>query len=465
MRKRFRSSAARANDATDHDVRKFAIEALGRMEEHGAPAVPLLVELLHEESTREVASVALSNLGAVAAPATVALLHAPEDDVEVRRSAAEALAAMDSLELESIADSLGALLAGDELLRGYIAAAYVKVAPPGEWQRGLGALVDGLNADYRVAGASAKAFEHLAPEMRPDAVALLLEQRNERGSFPANVSWALGNLGEDAREAVPALVVSLDNRSHRIAAAVALGKIGASANAAVPKLVAALGSDERQFQQAVVTALGQIGSESRIAVPRLLDILATSEEDERMREAVAAALGGIGEAAGDEAAAVLEQMAHAEGRARIRAAGALAQVSPVDARRVAEELAARLEIEYWSAPDRGPARLVVQALGEMGSAAAPAVPILMRSAQVGVLWEMEAFESLGKVGPPAADAIPLFADHLERTDLSYTTMQRKTLIVEALAMIGGTEANALLKAARDDVFYDVRKAAALALRR
>lgn len=78
---------------------------------------------------------------------------------------------------------------------------------------------------------------------------------------------------------------------------------------------------------------------------------------------------------------------------------------------------------------------------------------------------MEAFESLGKVGPPAADAIPLFADHLERTDLSYTTMQRKTLIVEALAMIGGTEANALLKAARDDVFYDVRKAAALALRR
>ena len=181
---------------------------------------------------------------------------------------------------------------------------------------------------------------------------------------------------------------------------------------------------------------------------------------------MAAALGGIGEAAGDEAAAVLEQMAHAEGRARIRAAGALAQVSPVDARRVAEELAARLEIEYWSAPDRGPARLVVQALGEMGSAAAPAVS---DSHALGSGWSALRKWKRSSRSARSARRLPMpsrcFADHLERTDLSYTTMQRKTLIVEALAMIGGTEANALLKAARDDVFYDVRKAAALALRR
>ena len=65
-----------------------------------------------------------------------------------------------------------------------------------------------------------------------------------------------------------------DNPTIHGAAALALAQIGAPA---VPTLVGALDSDEISVRQSAIEALGEIGPEARDAVPALTQIVTTDE--------------------------------------------------------------------------------------------------------------------------------------------------------------------------------------------
>jgi HEAT repeat protein len=116
---------------------------------------------------------------------------------------------------------------------------------------------------------------------------------------------SLGCLGEEAKEAVPALAAALkdDDPLVRVNVAFALFKIGPEARAAVPALAEALADTEVLVRMDVALALCRIGPDARAAVPALTDAMNAGENRRRapgfvnsVRREAARALGNIGPA-------------------------------------------------------------------------------------------------------------------------------------------------------------------------
>jgi FG-GAP-like repeat/HEAT repeats len=87
---------------------------------------------------------------------------------------------------------------------------------------------------------------------------------------------AVGRIGPDAAEAVPALATILQNapkRGHRINASLALTKMAPATRAAVPALAGALNDEEPLVRMNAALALFRLGAEARPAVPALLEAL------------------------------------------------------------------------------------------------------------------------------------------------------------------------------------------------
>ncbi len=86
---------------------------------------------------------------------------------------------------------------------------------------------------------------------------------------------ALGRMGPDGRNAVPALAVALKDDSElvRANAALALSKIGSESQAAVPALGEALKDAIPLIRLEAAMALHQIGPEAEVAVPALIQAL------------------------------------------------------------------------------------------------------------------------------------------------------------------------------------------------
>ena len=73
-------------------------------------------------------------------------------------------------------------------------------------------------------------------------------------------AMALAEIGEDAREAVPALIKTMDDKDVEVrgAAVFALGEIGPAARAAVLALTRRLKDDDADIRKAAALALGKI---------------------------------------------------------------------------------------------------------------------------------------------------------------------------------------------------------------
>jgi HEAT repeat protein len=83
---------------------------------------------------------------------------------------------------------------------------------------------------------------------------------------------ALGNLGRNARPAVPALIYTAlwdEDPAVRVEAAVSLWKVERNPPLVIPVLIEAFAADNELICWMAVDALGQIGPEAREAVPAL----------------------------------------------------------------------------------------------------------------------------------------------------------------------------------------------------
>ncbi len=224
-------------------------------------------------------------------------------DAELRRAAAWALGHAHG----------GAALETDALVRalredpsnGVRAAAAQALGTIGASASGpvpwlLDALGDPSEAVRHEAARSLSAL-HLAAEDVPRLTAALASSDDYVSAFAA---WSLGNLGKEARTAVPALARALAREKTDAVVAGALARIGPSAADAVPVLVGFLetGTPDRRWRAA--RTLGRIGPPAVAAVPALT--AAVGDPESLVRLHAVRALGRVGPAA-RPAAAVLQR--------------------------------------------------------------------------------------------------------------------------------------------------------------
>jgi HEAT repeat protein len=221
---------------------------------------------------------------------------------------------------------------------------------------------------------------------------------------------ALGEMGHEAKPAVPALIELLKNQDRRKVAAWALGKIGPAAKTAVPTLTTLL--KDKRIRSEAATALGEIGPSARSAVPALIELFGDADQNVR-----ATALASVRQMIpppkimvpalikllGDEESRFLNDNEYESG-IRAEAISALREIGP-EAKEAVPVLV-RLLL------DRNARSEALWALASIGPYAKTAVPILIK-----LLDDEDNRQNvviaLGSIGPEAKDAVPALIEVLK----------------------------------------------------
>jgi HEAT repeat protein len=246
-------------------------------------------------------------------------------------------------------------------------------------------------------------------------------------------TYALGQIGPVAANAVPVLTRVLDSSEHenafvRAGSAWALGHIGPAAKEAVPSMRRWLGLEGYVSKQVTVRrscaeALGNIGSSARDAIPELENLLKDPDAGVRLNAAVS--LWQIDQHA-DAIPAILGELRRADDDTAYQACLALGRT--------------------------GQAGL---ALGRTGEELDTVVKELIGALDhTGRDVQRAAALALGRMGPSTIPALEEVLDQSDETARFYA--------VQALARMGA-DAEPVLKKARDDESPEVRRAAARAL--
>jgi HEAT repeat protein len=318
------------------DLRLEAVQALGAIGPAAAPAVAGLVVALkdREARVRLAAAATLGRIGPGAKRASRALGDALRDaDLEVRRQAAGALG------------EVGPAAAG-----------------------GVPALLRGIGADTEMTRLCVQALGMIGPETKTIMPALEEQLKSANRDVREAAIRAVGNMGAEAKRAVPGLlnvVVVEQHEELRTAAMDALVNLGEEA---VPDTAKALKDERAPMRLAACEILRRIGPRAGKAATALGATLKDKSPD--VRAVAAGAIGALGAEGRSAVTAVAGLLKDPEWRVRVAAASALGGIGP-EAKGAVKNLVAALtdgEAEVRAA--------AATALGRIGPAAKPAAPAL-----------------------------------------------------------------------------------------
>ncbi|HKI36620.1 MAG TPA: HEAT repeat domain-containing protein, partial [Gemmataceae bacterium] len=242
----------------------------------------------------------------------------------------------------------------------------------------------------------------------------------------------------------------------RRAAIQGLGAQGPAAKAAISDLEKESTDPNLPNRVMARVALIHIAGASEERVSALADLLNLKEPCDGAAAYAAVELGKLGRKAKSAAPHLLAALKHTDAQMRIDAAHALGRVG-ADPDKTLAALIGLLKDD----PEREVRRNAAGALGEMGPAAASAIPALREALRgEGGGWWVAA-DAIGKIGGP--DAVHALVEALKSKDddVRHTAIKR-------LGALGGTAASAveaLQKARKDDPRASNRKAAAEALKK
>jgi HEAT repeat protein len=303
----------------DRDVRRGAIEALGEAGPSAACALPQLTVALRDpdRSVRKAAAISITEVdpsrAGVAVPVLMEVLKEGPDCIGPPE-AAQALLRIGT----SAKETVPALIAGlkDPALQKYSAYTLGLIGPGAK--TAIPALVEArshTDLEFRFAAAMAL-VEIDATQAKAGVAVLAKELTNPEYQIRKYAVRALGEIGQRAAEAVPALlralVTSQKDRQNEEDAIIAetLGEIGTGAKEAVPSLVAMIKTDNPLNRFAPIMALGWMGAAAKGAVPALKSVVENEDKGEGFdRWCAAQALVRIDPASADPALHVLNASA------------------------------------------------------------------------------------------------------------------------------------------------------------
>jgi len=409
--------------------------ALHTLADMGDDAVPFLMEAMKDQKSRYWAEVALAEIGDEAAPAAEALAGiVAEGETEERlqailtlgaiggKAAAAAPAIVKVLESGDPSLSLAAAFAlgrmkaagaddvlakaaasDDSFLAAVAAWALARIHPDDKAlvDQALARLRKGIaNPDADAREAAVTGLSSLAEGMATadraslaaELIPLLSDQEREVGRA---AGAALIRLGADA---APAIRAKLADPAVRLQLMEVIAALGTSAKATVPELVAALSDPQARGEAAVaVAAIG--GSDAAEAVPALAALLADDKAEPGLRYAACYALGRIGPAA-VAAEPVIRGLAESQDELMATVAiWAALRIKPDDATLFATAIP---KLRRALRDDSELVRLeAAVALGDIGPAAAAAIPILELVAEDDPAKQVRqaAAEALTKIRP------------------------------------------------------------------
>jgi HEAT repeat protein len=282
------------------DVRGAAAQALADAAPGSANAVQAMIAAVQHDSTVGVRQAALSALARLKSPTAIPVLvdtaselHSSDSQssrtraigLSLREAAVRALGAMDS-EPAAVRSLVGILKNNPNKIVRRVAAEMLGHAKV-ESQAAVGALTGALDdSDTRIA--AAVAICQLDPgNCLPIDILLGILKTKDKESDTQAIS-ALGQIGPAAARAVPALLrIVTENDVDPSSASMAiwaLGRIGPAAEAALPALMKKLGRDDA-ISMTAMEALAQLGPAAKSAVPKLKASLASSSPFHRIKAA------------------------------------------------------------------------------------------------------------------------------------------------------------------------------------
>ncbi len=340
---------------------------------------------------------------------TIILPAVTGDDETLRHAALNALLETRALRQAAVPKLAASLKDAKPAAREYAARALGRIGPGAA--DALPALVEATRASGG-APAFAGALAEIGPKALPPLLAILQNGKPEEGK------WVLEALRSFGPPGVPYLTETLkDKRPEvRASAAVALGEMGHDAAPATGVLFALTKDAEPAPQAAAFRALVAMHADIGRLKPLLEDALNSKSAD--VRRSAAAGLAAVGGAASLGVAGLTELLSDDNPAGRLAA---------------------------------------VQALGQFGDKAAPAVqPMLARLDDPAL--QSFILEAFSRIGPAAAPAVPRLLDVANKGD-------QRTTILPVLTNLGPGASAALpmIYAALTDRSQDVRASAATAL--
>jgi len=402
--------------------KRILMDGLGRCGEAAAPAVGVLVVAARfgDRECRAMAARSLGRIGPAAGGAVgvlVGLIQAPEQ--AVRQAAIEALGYVD----QDWPRSLPALRALPGLIEQLAVGDPDRMAPALDGLAAMGPaaeeavepLLSLVAADVELVAAALVVLDAIAPdwaerdEVRAWIPRLAAMVRADDGRS-AHAATLLGRLSEVGDEALAALIGALAARRAdlRDAARAALEALdpdwpeGNAALDAVPLLEDAL---RNGHLLSAADALGRIGPDAADALTTLVELL--GQADPAVREASASALDRIdpdwtvGEAAAAAVSALVQEMERGETAA---VASVLGRIGPAAVESVPALVAALGDSEPNVRAVCAAALGSIMPSWHESAVAVEAVPGLVAQLRVGHVEG--AASALGRIGPPAARAIP-----------------------------------------------------------
>lgn len=403
---------------TDPNIIRDVTFALGELKEDGQAAVPALIQRAHDSdrAKRNGSLMALSKISPQSEEIITLFKESMKsDDWTTRLSGAVGLAAA-----APAYGSVKALAQGlkdpDPQVRVPVAGMFgnLKDKSTDAVPELVAALGDN---DANVQNLASVALGQQGAGAVPDLIRILKEGPLSSRRWAA---VALTRIGSPARDAVPALVDSLDKGDDALTdqALVALAKAGPIGPEYIPKIIQVVSAKKRQIQflgpigpgllptltsflkdpdpsvrSQAAFAIAQMGSSAGSAVPSLINDLSSTDNSVRLQ--AINALGEIGSPGASEAISPLKGLlTDTDPVVRVAASGALAKLDPQSPEGMPKLIVALESGDY-------PARYeAVTALMHMGPAAKPAEDALLHTLQAPEeVVRKSAMIALSNIGP------------------------------------------------------------------
>lgn len=268
-----------------------------------------------------------------------------------------------------------------------------------------------------------KGLQAQNPQVRFDAVKMSQMENNTKNAVSSliaalqdpqlryNAVVALGNIGNAAEIAIPALINALKDEDikTRISAIESLCKI-ASPNLTIPALINALQDKSEQVRASAAFAIGCFRGKATIAVESL--ILALQDDDEWVRTNTAEALGRIPQKTNAAIEALVAALQDNYPGVRAKAALALGYIGN-------EHQTISALIDAFPDPDARVRAAIADALGNFTEKGRVAVPILIAALQDSDIYvRINAAKALIKIGLGIEASMKVLIAALKNEDTS-----------------------------------------------